>query len=136
MIASGQIIDSGITIKPVSRYISDKGDTLTVFSIQSERLIAYGLQQLNDCKDEVEFANTTITAADSLIGAKEKTNYILVHEKENLKTQGAIKDNIIVTYKQEVISYKKQIKTLKKQKVLLAISTTSLLILSTYLIVR
>lgn len=132
LIASGQKTP---LIKPPFRYI-EGADTFTVFRLQDERVLAYKVQQLNDCQDEVEIAKVTITAADSLIKAKEKTNSILTQEKGNLIEQGSIKDKIITTYVQEVSLYKKQVRILKIEKGILAGVAGALAILSTYLIIK
>jgi uncharacterized membrane protein YcjF (UPF0283 family) len=74
------LIASGQTIKPLSRIINEHGDTVTLFSIQSERELTYQLQVGHDAAVRVK----TLEALDSALLTK---NITLSERNELLQTQ-------------------------------------------------
>lgn len=120
-------------ISPPTRYISN-GDTFTVFTIASERIIAYRLAEYESCKKEVQVADSVIAGADSLIVVKDELISNLELQKENLSEISRTQNGVISTYKQEVTLNKKEINRLHRSVLLWKIVSVGVASLSVYLI--
>lgn len=120
-------------ISPPTRYISGT-DTFTVFTIGSEREIAYRLAEYESCKKENIIADSVIAGADSLLIAKDNIIYTLELQKENLREVTNVQNGVIATYKQEVTLDKKEIKRLHRNVVLWKIISVGIASISIYLI--
>lgn len=70
----------GTTIKPIGRTINAKGDTITLFSIQSEREIVYNLQVGNEKALQLK----SLQAVDSALTAQ---NYSLKEKADLLQAK-------------------------------------------------
>jgi len=81
-----------------------------VFTIASERIIAYRLAEYENCKKERVMADSVIAGADSLIVTKDELISTLEAQKENSRQIISIQNEVIVTYKEEVELDKKEIK--------------------------
>ena len=120
-------------ISPPTRYISGT-DTFTVFTIASERIIAYRLAEYENCKKEVVMADSVIAGADSLIVVKDELISTLELQKENLRQISSIQNGVILTYKEEVTLNKKEIKKLHRSVLLWKFISLGVSSLSVYLI--
>lgn len=119
-------------IIPPTRYISNS-DTFTVFTIASERIIAYRLAEYESCKKEIQAADSVIAGADSLIVVKDELVSNLELQKENLSEISRTQNGVIGTYKQEVTLNKKEIKRLYRSVLLWKIVSVGITSLSIYL---
>jgi len=120
-------------ISPPTRYISGT-DTFTVFTIASERIIAYRLAEYENCKKERVMADSVIARADSLIVVKDELISTLELQKENSRQIISIQNEVIVTYKEEVELDKKEIKRLHRSVLLWKFISIGVASLSVYLI--
>lgn len=120
-------------ISPPTRYISGT-DTFTVFTIASERIIAYRLAEYENCKKERVMADSVIAGADSLIVTKDELISTLELQKENSRQIISIQNEVIVTYKQEVELDKKEIKRIHRSVLLWKFISIGVASLSVYLI--
>jgi len=120
-------------ISPPTRYISGT-DTFTVFTIASERIIAYRLSEYEFCKKQNILADSVIARADSLIVTKDELISTLELQKENSRQIISIQNEVIVTYKEEVELDKKEIKRLHRSVLLWKFISIGVASLSVYLI--
>ena len=120
-------------ISPPTRYISGT-DTFTVFTIASERIIAYRLSEYEFCKKQNILADSVIAGADSLIVVKDELISTLELQKENLRQISSIQNGVILTYKEEVTLNKKEIKKLHRSVLLWKFISLGVSSLSVYLI--
>ena len=120
-------------ISPPTRYISGT-DTFTVFTIASERIIAYRLSEYEFCKKQNILADSVIAGADSLIVVKDELISTLEAQKENSRQIISVQNGVIVTYKQEVELDKKENGKLKRKVILWKFVSAGVASLSVYLI--
>lgn len=120
-------------ISPPTRYISGT-DTFTVFTIASERIIAYRLSEYELCKKQNILADSVIAGADSLIVVKDELISTLEAQKENSRQIISVQNGVIVTYKQEVELDKKENGKLKRKVILWKFVSLGVASLSVYLI--
>lgn len=120
-------------ISPPTRYISGT-DTFTVFTIASERIIAYKLSEYEFCKKQNILADSIIAGADSLIVVKDELISTLEAQKENSRQIISVQNGVIVTYKQEVELDKKENGKLKRKVILWKFVSAGVASLSVYLI--
>ena len=120
-------------ISPPTRYISGT-DTFTVFTIASERIIAYRLAEYENCKKEVVMADSVIAGADSLIVVKDELISNLELQKENSLEIVRTQNEVISTYKQEVTANRKENSKLKRSVLFWKFVSIGVASLSVYLI--
>lgn len=99
-----------LIIKPPFRYV-EKGDTFTVFTIKSERILVYKLAQYSECENNFLLAKRVIAKGDTTLFKANNEILILKEEKTNLIAQVENKNKIEDTYMKEIYDKDKKLKT-------------------------
>ena len=121
-------------ISPPTRYIAGN-DTFTVFTIQSERIIAFKINELSSCKKESMLANSIIDSCEMISASKDTIINLTKQQNKLLGQELVAKDEYISLLNKSESNLRKQLKKENVKKQAWKITTFAEAIISMYLII-